>query len=65
MSKALKALREAKETLNLLIAQYPAGITARRLELNQDLVHIQEQINILEKFLDPFTVAELEEMISK
>ena len=61
MSEALKALREARETLDRLLAQYPStGITARRFELNKDLKHIQDQITILEKFLDPFTVAELE-----
>ena len=61
MSEALKALREARETLNRLLAQYPsAGITARRFELNKDLKHIQDQITILENFLDPFTVEELE-----
>ena len=61
MSEALKALREARETLNRLLAQYPStGITARRFELNKDLKHIQDQITIIENFLDPFTVAELE-----
>ena len=61
MSEALKALREARETLDRLLAQYPStGITARRFELNKDLKHIQDQITILEKFLDPFTVEELE-----
>tara|TARA_R100000654_G_scaffold14081_1_gene30410 strand:+ start:540 stop:746 length:207 start_codon:yes stop_codon:yes gene_type:complete len=63
MSEALKALREARETLNRLLAQYPStGITTRRLELNKDLKHIQDQITILETFLDPFTVSELENM---
>ena len=60
MSEALKALREARETLNRLIEQYPTRFTARRFELNKDLKHIQDQITILENFLDPFTVAELE-----
>ena len=65
MSEVLKALREARETLNRLIAQYPTGITARRFELNKDLKHIEDQITILEKFLDPFTVAELENSINE
>ena len=61
MSEALEALREARKTLNRLLAQYPStGITARRFELNKYLKHIQDQITILENFLDPFTVAELE-----
>ena len=60
MSEALKALREARETLDRLLAQYPIGFTERRIVLNKDLKHIQDQITILENFLDPFTVAELE-----
>jgi len=61
MSEVLKALREARETLNRLLAQYPStGITTRRFELNKDLKQIQDQITIIENFLDPFTVAELE-----
>ena len=54
MSEALLALKEARETLNRLLAQYPTtGITTRRFELNKDLKHIQDQITILENFLDP------------
>ena len=53
MSEALKALREARETLDRLLEQYPSGFTARRFELNKDLKHIQDQITILENFLDP------------
>ena len=61
MSEVLLALKETRETLNSLLAQYPStGITTRRLELNKDLKHIQDQITILENFLNPFTVAELE-----
>ena len=61
MSEVLLALKEARETLNRLLSQYPnTGITTRRCELNKDLKHIQDQITILENFLDPFTVAELE-----
>ncbi len=60
MSEVLLALREARETLDRLLLQYPTGFTARRFELNQDLKHIQDQITILENFLDPFTVEELE-----
>ena len=61
MSEVLLALKEARETRNRLLSQYPnTGITTRRFELNKDLKHIQDQITILENFLDPFTVAELE-----
>ena len=62
MSEALLALKEAKRVLNNLLAQYPIGHTTRRFELNKNLKHIKNQIAILEKFLDPFTVSELEEM---
>ena len=66
MSEVLLALKEARETLNRLLAQYPStGITARRFELNKDLKHIQDQITILENFLDPFTVEELENQMAE
>ena len=62
MSEVLIALREAKETLNRLLGQYPIGSTNRRIELNNDLKRIKDQITIIESFLEPFTVAELENM---
>ena len=62
MSEVLQALKEVRETLNRLLSQYPTGSTARRIELNNDLKHIQDQITIVESFLEPFTVAELENM---
>ena len=60
MSEVLIALKEAKETLNRLLIQYPIGSTTRRIELNYDLKRIKYQITIVESFLEPFTVAELE-----
>ena len=60
MSEVLIALKEAKETLNRLLIQYPIGSTTRRIELNNDLKRIKGQITIVESFLEPFTVAELE-----
>ena len=52
MSEVLLALKEARETLNRLLSQYPnTGITTRRFELNKDLKHIQDQITILENFI--------------
>ena len=63
MSEVLLALKEARKTLDRLLAQYPTGFTARRFELNKDLTPIQDQITILEKFLDPFTVEELENQV--
>ena len=60
MSEVLIALKEAKETLNRLLIQYPIGSTTRRIELNNDLKRIKDQITIVESFLEPFTVAEVE-----
>ena len=60
MSEVLIALKEAKDTLNRLLIQYPIGSTTRRIELNNDLKRIKDQITIVESFLEPFTVAELE-----
>ena len=34
-------------------------------QLEKDLEHIRNQLNIIENFLDPFVVAELEEMIEE
>ena len=62
MTEVLLALKEAKKTLNRLLGQYPIGSTTRRIELNNDLKRIKDQITIIESFLEPFTVAELENM---
>ena len=62
MSEVLIALREAKEIVDRLLSQYPIGSTTRRIELNNDLKRIKDQITIIESFLEPFTVAELENM---
>ena len=62
MSEVLIALKEAKETLNRLLSQYPIGSTTRRIELNNDLKRIKDQITIVESFLEPFTIAQLENM---
>ena len=62
MSEVLQALKEAKEIVDRLLIQYPIGSTTRRIELNNDLKRIKDQITIVESFLEPFTVAELENM---
>ena len=62
MSEVLLALKEAKEIVDRLLSQYPNGSTIRRIELNNDLKRIKDQITIIESFLEPFTVAELENM---
>ena len=62
MSEVLQALKETKEIVDRLLSQYPIGSTSRRIELNNDLKQIKDQITIIESFLEPFTVAELENM---
>jgi len=62
MSEVLQALKEAKEIVDRLLDQYPIGSTSRRIELNNDLKRIKDQITIIKSFLEPFTVAELENM---
>jgi len=56
MSEALKALREASISIACLLDEHSDD------PLKKDLEHIQKQITILENFLDPFTVAELEDI---
>ena len=60
MTEVLQALKETKEIVDRLLGQYPIGSTNRRIELNNDLKRIKDQITIIESFLEPFTVAELE-----
>jgi len=62
MSEVLQALKETKEIVDRLLSQYSIGSTTRRIELNNDLKRIKDQITIIESFLEPFTVAELENM---
>ena len=62
MSEVLQALKETKEIVDRLLSQYPIGSTSRRIELNNDLKRIKDQITIIKSFLEPFTVAELENM---
>ena len=62
MSEVLQALKKTKEIVDRLLSQYPIGSTTRRIELNNDLKRIKDQITIIESFLEPFTVAELENM---
>ena len=54
MSEVIKALREASISIATLLDEHCDN------PLKKDLEHIQKQITILENFLDPFTVAELE-----
>ena len=71
--EALKALHEASLSIACLGADWtehfedenndlknPKWVLKEGELLERDIYHIQDQITILENFLDPFTVAELE-----
>ena len=55
MNKALEALREASISI-------ACAMDAREEITFHDLRHIQQQLNILEDFLDPFIIEELQGM---
>ena len=57
MSETLKAIKEASISVACLLDE------VENKKIKKDLEHIQNQITIIENFLDPFTVAELEEII--
>tara|TARA_R100001129_G_scaffold32585_1_gene21847 strand:- start:48 stop:227 length:180 start_codon:yes stop_codon:yes gene_type:complete len=57
MSETLKAIKEASISIACLLDE------VENKKIKKDLKHIQNQITIIENFLDPFTVAELEEII--
>ena len=56
MDKTLEAVREASISIACLLDAVQGE------EIQKDVEHIQNQITIIENFLEPFTVAELEEM---
>ena len=57
MNKLLEALKEASISVACLLDD------VEDTRLVKDLEHIQNQITIIENYLDPFTVAELDEMM--
>jgi hypothetical protein len=72
MHKVLKAIREASISVACLLDDMGQGHTRHAkcrkpkvedTRLVKDLEHIQNQITIIENYLDPFTVAELDEMM--
>ena len=72
MHKVLKAIREASISVACLLDNLDQTVdpachlhTIEAGVLEQDLQHIQNQITIIENWLDPFTVAELEEMLDE
>ena len=58
MNKTLEAVREASISLACLLDDVQGE------EIQKDIEHIQDQLTIIENFLEPFTVAELEEVSS-
>ena len=54
MNEELKAVREASISIACLLDE-PTEVTVK------DLEHLQNQITVLENFLDPFIIEELEE----
>ena len=64
--KVLEAVREASISIACLmddcdfvqVNHHPMKL----LVLQKDVEHIQDQLTIIENYLDPFVVAELEEM---
>lgn len=55
-AEVLKAVREASISVSCLLDDIPNDTN-----FYKDMVHIQNQITTIENFLEPFTVAELEE----
>ena len=64
--KVLEAVREASISIACLMDDCDFVQVNRPpyevLVLEKDIEHIQDQITIIENYLDPFVVAELEEM---
>lgn len=58
MDKTLMAVREASISIACLLDE-PTKVTVK------DLEHLQNQITVIENFLDPFTIKELEESIDE
>ena len=54
MDKTLMAVREASISIACLLDE-PTKVTVK------DLEHLQNQITVIENFLDPFAIKELEE----
>ena len=62
MNKVLNAVRDASISIACLLDKgVHDSIDSVWLE-KKDIEHIQDQITIIENYLEPFTVAELEEM---
>jgi hypothetical protein len=64
MNKVLNAVREASISIACLLDDIAVDENndINIFEIQKDIKHIQDQITIIENYLEPFTVAELEEM---
>ena len=60
--KVLEAVREASISIAGLYDWLDDTAGINLSEYQKDIEHIQDQITIIENYLDPFVVAELEEM---
>ena len=64
--KVLEAVREASISIACLMDDCDFvqvnGHPMKILVLQKDIEHIQDQLTIIENYLDPFVVAELQEM---
>jgi len=63
MNEVLKAINEASISTACLLDDVAVNDNSELnlSELQKDIEHIQNQITVIENFLEPFTVAELEE----
>jgi len=66
MTNVIKAIREASITVACLLDDIAVDENndIKVFEIQKDIEHIQNQITIIENFLEPFTVAELEEFFN-
>ena len=66
MDKALKAVREASISIACLLDDVSVNKSEEinLSELHKDIEHIQDQITILENYLEPFVIEELNNSIA-
>jgi len=64
MNEVLKAVREASISIACLLDDVAVDENndIKVFEIQKDIEHIQNQVTIIENFLEPFTVAELEDI---
>jgi len=67
MIKVIEAVKEASISVACLLEDIAVDENndIKVFEIQKDIEHIQDQLTIIENFLEPFTVAELEEMANE